>query len=148
MKLMQAVYVDDARVEALSHEAFLLVLDAYNESAPVKSAAAALRVLARTFHNGSTYDAFIEVQRVQALLGAVEAAERGEWDEVGRARGCPRVLPAACIGATGIVLDDWHPGEWLWPWDEGLPDPARAAREARRQLPRLVRIICGLEPCA
>lgn len=128
MKLTQAVEVDDARVRALTPEAFTLVLEARGWIHPWRDedvwvghgcilmsegARSALDTLANAHHAFATFDAFVEVERVQALLDAVEAAEQGDAD-------------AAFLADGGLT--------WVGP-----------AREARAQLPRLVRIICGLE---
>ena len=177
MRLMKAVDVDDSRVEALTPEAFRLVLEARGWWHPwlddyrverdedtwvghgvglmlSDGAFEALVALADAHHNGSTFDAFVEVERVQALLSAVEAAERGEWSPH-KGDGTPKVMgrvPAdwrapnpsvVCIWASGHVTDSVSTN--LWPWKRDYLDPERAAREARAQLPRLVRIICGVE---
>ena len=174
MRLMKAVDVEDARIKALTPEAFRLVLEARGWSedpdfpppGPVlvkrgrfirlselpDGNAALLALLAAVHHNGSTFDAFIEVERVQALLSAVEAAERGEWQP-------PVFHDARCVevrrGDSGVVV--WADGAvrvtgvldnallWGCPMTTAEDDPERAAREARAQLPRLVRIICGVE---
>lgn len=170
MWLTEMVEVDDARVEALTPEAFRLVLEArgwrpyeggcwlapsncgvmcsFNEAWVARESGTFFH-LGNIHHAGSTYDAFAEVERVQALLEAVEAAERGEWKR--GAVWVERGNADAQITATGWVRLRMHHASdkvsRLWPIDRMLPDPdpARAAREARAQLPRLVRIICGVE---
>lgn len=163
MLLTRMVKVDDGRVRALSREAFARVLEARGwEPQPVRSVARgdcatawvqgdvavrsntpkadALRALADAHHNGSTFDAFTEVERAQALLEAVEAAEHGEWQAApggalawGRA-GDEAVWVHECGEVSGLRL---------WPIVGACePDGHRAALEARAQLPRLVRIIC------
>lgn len=94
MRLTQVVDVDDARVDALTPDAFRLALEArgwvrcshpdpgvcvyglrdYDDLLLVSAHGKVLRTaigrLAREHHNGSTYDAFVEVERVQAFLTA------------------------------------------------------------------------------
>ena len=162
MQLTKVVTVDDARVAALTPEAFRLVLEARGwmdwpdgwvhgpsgamHNPDTMSIGNGLRALTTAHHNGSTFDAFTEVERVQALLSAVEAAGRGEWDRFGETEG---VAEGVVIRLTdsGAVLGGRGALERLevdlWPEDD--EDPHRAAREARAQLPRLVRIICGVE---
>ena len=169
VKLTQVVEVDAARLDALTPEAFRLVLEARGwvrralvDGEVFEDGARALlgstvahnrcAVLARLaeHHSGSTYDAFADVERVQALLEAVEAAERREWDECT----CSSVAefedePMASIWYYGLVyVNGIEMRLWHDPCPMGEPvtdDVAGATREARRQLPRLVRIICGLE---
>lgn len=179
MLLTKMVEVDDACVAALTPEAFRLVLEArgwerytINRIDGVESRAAwwpqdvsavdeppeffdgddvaAIHAMADAHHAGSTYAAFVEAERVQALLEAVEAAERGEWrrDAVWAARGAAEAQVTTCGWVTLRLLHAADEVSRLWPTTRMLPDPdpARAAREARAQLPRLVRIICGVEP--
>lgn len=165
MRLMKAVDVEDARIKALTPEAFRLVLEARGWSedpdfpppGPVlvkrgrfirlselpDGNAALLALLAAVHHNGSTFDAFTEVERVQALLSAVEAAERGEWTsgfaEAWAGDQFARIWERGWVYLQGDDVRLWEGMR------NDLPDPERAAREARAQLPRLVRIICGVE---
>jgi len=171
VKLTQVVEVDAARLDTLTPEAFRLVLEergwwqvsrlsrwehcGTNVVLGLTEPMLMLRTLGIVHHDGSTFDAFAEVERVQALLSAVEAAERGGW--VDYADGQRPVMvcaglkdvdaPSAAIHADGrvVVVGAFteHMHERLWA--NGDDSPKRAAREARAQLPRLVRTICGLE---
>ena len=161
VKLMQVVEVDAARLDALTPEAFRLVLEARGwvrralvDGEVFEDGARALlgstvahnrcAVLARLAerHSGSTFDAFAEVERVQVLLAAVEAAERGHWHNGTAGDTDLHIVRLTDRGWVFMDGDD----ERLWPSMRGeRPDPERAAREARRQLPALVRIICGLD---
>jgi len=169
MQLVTVVEVDYARVSALTPEAFRLVLEARGwvvegdfatlvnpdgtaaSSAQLSKAAvqdhsdSPFRRLAQHYHNGATFAAFAEVERVQALLNAVEAAERGEWDRAGEAEG----MAGSCIARvckTGRVVGSvLRRSVWLQGEPFVHPCGPTAAREARAQLPRLVRIICGVK---
>ena len=171
MRLLQAVEVDDARIQALTPEAFRLVFEARGwkfdgafalgpsmlkrgRFVPLNSLpgenAAALALLANDHHGGATFDAFVEVERVQSMIETVEKAERGEWyfDEVAGRMGAAGVsiLANGTIRFNAPAIGMLR----LWPRRAGRVlvregDRERAAREARAQLPRLVRIICGVE---
>lgn len=157
-------WVEPARIDALTAEAFALVFEAHgwawDDGRLVRRGAyvdpaelvrenhgAAIDLLAREHHNGATFDAFVEVERVQALLSAVEAAERGEWDGFGGADGMAGPHVARITQGGMVRVDRWREPCVPMMCFAGPLEEQRAyvAREARAQLPRLVRIICGVE---
>lgn len=160
MRLTQVVEVDDARVDALTPEAFALVLEARGWKHPWRDedvwvghgcillsegAPRALNTLANAHHACGTFDALVEVERVQALLDAVGAAELGDWIACGSALNRANTAAGLVAYSADASIADCGDGVGVYGIRSHGP---HLAERLRAQLPRLVRTVCGLEGAA